>query len=109
MNDADIDTYLKCCAASSAAKCWGTTYHDTSCPRGTTCGNTSSPGGLPMATCGPGGLPVGGTISCMTVHIGIHVATAANKNAPFSDTILVTLIGYVNRFQPMGLLCLRVD
>jgi hypothetical protein len=43
----------------------GTTYHDVSCPRGTTCGNTSSPGGLPMATCGPGGPPVGGTITCM--------------------------------------------
>ncbi len=27
----------------------GTTYHDISCPRGTTCGNTSSPGGLPTA------------------------------------------------------------
>ena len=35
---------------------------DTSYPRGTTCGNTSSPGGLPMVTyaCGPGGPPVGG-------------------------------------------------
>ena len=51
MNDTDIDTYhLKCCAASSTAKCGGTTYHDTSCPRGTTCDNTTSPGGLAMAT-----------------------------------------------------------
>jgi hypothetical protein len=27
----------------------GTTYHDISCPRGTTCGNTSSPRGLRTA------------------------------------------------------------
>ena len=51
MNDTDIDIYhLKCCAASSTTKCGGTTYHDSSGPRGTTCGNTSSPGGLPMVT-----------------------------------------------------------
>ena len=28
----------------------GTTYHDTGCPRGTTCDDTRSPGGLPIAT-----------------------------------------------------------
>ncbi len=35
-----------------AAKCWGDHFnHNISCPTGTTCGNTSSPGGLLMATC----------------------------------------------------------
>ena len=28
----------------------GTTYHDKGCPRGTTCDDTRSPGGLPIAT-----------------------------------------------------------
>ncbi len=36
-----------------------TTYHDVSCPRGTTGNNTRSPGGLPTVTCGLGGPSVG--------------------------------------------------
>ena len=44
----------------------GTTYHDTGCPRGTTCDDKKSWGTTYCNISGPGGPPVGGTISCMT-------------------------------------------